>query len=40
VEPLIGESVPIPKELDALLSRPAHSMSIEPTLASLATVLG
>jgi threonine synthase len=40
VEPLIGASVPVPKELDALLSRPAHSVSIEPTLASLATVLG
>ena len=40
VEPLIGESVPVPAELAALLARPAHAVSIEPTLASLATVLG
>ena len=39
VEPLIGTSVPVPPELDALLSRPAKSISIEPTLASLARVL-
>jgi threonine synthase len=40
VEPLIGRSVPVPEELDALLSRPAYAVSIEPTLASLAKVLG
>ena len=40
VEPLIGESVPVPAELDELLSRPAHAVSIEPTLPSLARVLG
>lgn len=39
VEPLIGTRVPVPPELDALLSRPAKSISIEPTLASLAKVL-
>jgi len=39
VEPLIGEAVPVPPELDELLSRPAKSVSIEPSLASLATVL-
>lgn len=39
VEPLIGTEVPVPPELDALLSRPAKSISIEPTLASLAKVL-
>ena len=39
VEPLIGTAVPVPHELDALLSRPAKSISVEPTLASLATVL-
>ena len=40
VEPLIGQQVPVPHELDVLLSRPANAISIEPTLASLATVLG
>jgi threonine synthase len=40
VEPLIGATVPVPAELEALLSRPARAVSIEPTLASLATVLG
>ena len=39
VEPLIGEVVPVPPELDELLSRPASAISIKPTLASLATVL-
>ena len=39
VEPLIGTAVPVPPELEALLSRPAQSISVEPTLASLATVL-
>jgi threonine synthase len=40
VEPLIGATVPVPDELAALLSRPAQAISIEPTLASLAKVLG
>jgi len=39
VEPLIGETVPVPAELAELLTRPARHVSIEPTLASLATVL-
>ena len=39
VEPLIGAGVPVPPELEVLLSRPASAISIEPTLASLATVL-
>jgi threonine synthase len=39
VEPLIGEVVPVPAELEMLLSRPARAVSIEPSLASLATVL-
>jgi threonine synthase len=39
VEPLIGEAVPIPPELAALLERPAHAQSIEPSLAALAKVL-
>jgi len=39
VEPLIGETVPVPPELDKLLCRPAKAQTIEPTLAALATVL-
>ena len=39
VEPLIGEEVPVPGELAVLLERPAKAISIEPTLAALATVL-
>ena len=39
VEPLIGAGVAVPPELEALLSRPASAVSIEPTLASLAKVL-
>jgi threonine synthase len=39
VEPLIGESVPVPSELGELLSRPAKAQTIAPTLAALATVL-
>jgi threonine synthase len=36
VEPLIGERVPLPPELEEILSRPARSVLIEPNLASLA----
>ena len=39
VEPLIGEAVALPPELEEILSRPAHAISIEPNLDSLATVL-
>ena len=39
VEPLIGATVPVPPELEELLTRPATSQTIAPTLASLATVL-
>jgi threonine synthase len=39
VEPLIGETVPVPPELAELLSRPAHAITIDPTLAALASVL-
>jgi threonine synthase len=39
VEPLIGETVPVPPELAELLTRPAQNVSIEPTLESLARVL-
>ncbi len=39
VEPLIGESVPLPAELQEILSRPAQAVSIDPNLASLAAAL-
>ena len=39
VEPLIGQAVPVPSELEALLSRPAKAKAIEPSLAALAKVL-
>jgi threonine synthase len=39
VEPLIGETVPVPPELSELLSRSARATTIEPTLAALAKVL-
>ena len=40
VEPLIGASVPVPAELQSLLDRPAHAVSIEPKLPALAEALG
>ena len=36
VEPLIGEAVPLPKELADILSRPSHAVSIAPQLGALA----
>lgn len=36
VEPLTGETVPLPPELAEILSRPSRSVSIEPNLQSLA----
>jgi threonine synthase len=39
VEPLIGETVPVPPELADLLARPAHATTIEPTLTALAREL-
>ena len=39
VEPLIGTTVPVPPELQALLERPANAVSIQPDLAALAGVL-
>ena len=39
VEPLIGETVPVPRELAELLARPARAQSIEPTLQALAGAL-
>ena len=39
VEPLIGCTVPLPPELEAILSRPSRSVKIEPTLDALAEVM-
>ena len=39
VEPLIGETLALPPELDELLSRPVHAISIEPNLESLAAAM-
>jgi len=39
VEPLIGERVPLPPELADILSRPTRSVSIDPSLDSLAAAL-
>lgn len=39
VEPLIGQTVPLPPELEDILSRPARAVSIKPELASLAAAL-
>jgi len=39
VEPLIGVTVPLPPELEDILSRPTHAVSIEPDLPSLAAAL-
>lgn len=40
VEPLIGQSVPVPAELAAILSRPATAVVIDPHLEALAAALG
>ncbi len=40
VEPIIGETVPLPPELAALLERPARAISIDPDIGSLATAIG
>ena len=39
VEPLIGQPVPLPPELEEILSRPAHAVSIDPDLPALAAAL-
>ncbi len=39
VEPLIGETVALPPELDEILSRPTHAITIEPNLESLAAAM-
>ena len=39
VEPLIGETVPVPPELAELLARPARATTIEPSLAALSRAI-
>lgn len=39
VEPLIGRAVPVPPELQALLDRPSHVTTIEPTLDAFRAAL-
>jgi threonine synthase len=39
VEPLIGETVPLPDELAQILSRPSRSVSITPELAAVAKAM-
>jgi len=39
VEPLIGEAIPLPPDLERILARPASAVSIDPTLNSLAAAL-
>ena len=40
VEPIIGETVPLPPELAELLARPARAIAIGPDLESLASAIG
>lgn len=39
VEPLIGQTVPVPEALADILDRPSRAMTIEPTLEALAAAL-
>jgi threonine synthase len=39
VEPIIGETVPLPPELEEILARPAHAIAINPDLESLAMAI-
>jgi threonine synthase len=39
VEPLIGETVPLPRELADILSRPSHAVPIAPQLDALADAM-
>ena len=39
VEPLIGDTVPLPPELEEILSRPRRAVNIEPDLDSLARAM-
>ena len=40
VEPIIGETVPLPAELEEILARPAKAISINADLDSLASAMG
>ncbi len=40
VEPIIGETVPLPAELEEILARPAKAISINADLESLASAIG
>jgi threonine synthase len=40
VEPIIGTAVPLPPELEEILARPAHAITIKPDLESLASAIG
>lgn len=40
VEPVIGETVPLPPELEEILARPAKAISIKADLDSLASAIG
>lgn len=39
VEPIIGKTVPLPPELQEILARPAHAVTIDADLDSLATAI-
>ncbi len=39
IEPLIGTTIALPAELDAILSRPGRSVKIDPSLAALADAM-
>jgi threonine synthase len=39
VEPLVGETVPLPEELAEILSRPSRAVSIEPDLGAVAAAM-
>ncbi len=39
VEPLIGQEVPLPRELADILSRPSRSKDIAPTLDALSAAM-
>ena len=39
VEPLIGETVPLPEELAEILARPSRAVSIDPDLDAVATAM-
>ena len=40
MEPLVGEEIPIPPALAAILKRPSDVVEIEPTLDAMKEALG